>query len=107
MDAAPDTPQAIASEIDALEFVVEEGRIANIEDYGILRSWLCRLRPAWESTPSEPSKPGEGTTLTPLALTEPEHSAVWLAANRAEKMQLHEDAAVLRGLLERTQKVTP
>jgi hypothetical protein len=75
MDAAPDTPQAIASEaeIDALEFVVEEGRIANIKDYGILRSWLCRLRPAWESTPSEPSTPGEGT----------------------------------RGLLERTQKVTP
>jgi hypothetical protein len=64
MDAEPERPQAIASEaeIDALEFVVEEGRIASLEDYGILRSWLCRLRPAWESTPSEPSTPGEGTS---------------------------------------------
>jgi len=64
MASESDAPQAIASEaeIDALEFVVEEGRIANIKDYGILRSWLCRLRPAWESTPSEPSTPGEGTS---------------------------------------------
>jgi len=52
---------ASEAEIDALEYVVEEGRIACREDYGILRSWLCRLRTAWESTPSEPSTPGEGT----------------------------------------------
>jgi hypothetical protein len=51
---------ASEAEIDALEYVVEEGRIACREDYGILRSWLCRLRTAWESTPSEPSTPGEG-----------------------------------------------
>ena len=36
------------AEIDALEFVVEEGRIANIHDYGILRSLLIRLRREWE-----------------------------------------------------------
>lgn len=63
MASESDSPQPIASEaeIDALEYVVEEGRIASREDYGILRSWLCRLRPAWESTPAEPSTPGEGT----------------------------------------------
>jgi hypothetical protein len=55
---------ASEAEIDALEYVVEEGRIACREDYGILRSWLCRLRTAWESTPSEPSTPGEGTVPT-------------------------------------------
>ena len=38
------------SEIDALEYVVEEGRIACHEDYGILRSLLVRLRPEWENT---------------------------------------------------------
>jgi len=73
---------------------------------------------AIDRTPDEPSTPGDGTrqsecpyvtgkttrfcTLTPFTLREQEHSAVWLAANRAEKMQLHEDAAVLRALLERT-----
>jgi hypothetical protein len=40
------------AEIDALEFVVEEGRIGN---YGILRSWLIRLRPEWESQSYEES----------------------------------------------------
>jgi hypothetical protein len=37
------------AEIDALEFVVEEGRIASMDDYGILRSLLVRVRPEWES----------------------------------------------------------
>jgi hypothetical protein len=59
-----DRPQAVASEaeIDALEYVVEEGRIACHEDYGVLRSWLCRLRPAWKSIHSEEATPGEGTS---------------------------------------------
>ena len=35
------------AEIDALEYVVEEGRIASMDDYGILRSLLVRLRPEW------------------------------------------------------------
>jgi hypothetical protein len=38
------------SEIDALEYVVEEGRIASMDDYGILRSLLVRVRPEWENT---------------------------------------------------------
>ena len=37
------------AEIDALEFVVEEGRIASMDDYGILRSLLVRVRPEWEA----------------------------------------------------------
>jgi hypothetical protein len=37
------------AEIDALEYVVVEGRIACMEDYGILRSLLVRLRPEWET----------------------------------------------------------
>ena len=39
------------AEIDALEYVVEEGRIACMDDYGILRSLLVRLRPEWEAKP--------------------------------------------------------
>jgi len=38
------------SEIDALEYVVEQGRIACMDDYGILRSLLVRVRPEWENT---------------------------------------------------------
>jgi len=37
------------AEIDALEYVVEEGRIASMDDYGILRSLLVRVRPEWGS----------------------------------------------------------
>jgi hypothetical protein len=40
-------------------------------------------------------------TLTPFTLTEDEHQAIWLSANRAESLGLQEDAAVLRGLLGR------
>jgi hypothetical protein len=68
------------AEIDALEYVVEEGRTASIDDYGILRSWLIRMRPEWEhqsyeesdekrvntntnrdATPGDGSVRGEGT----------------------------------------------
>ena len=41
------------AEIDALEYVVEEGRIASTEDYGILRSLLVRLRAEWKSVKCE------------------------------------------------------
>jgi len=37
------------AEIGALEYVVEEGRIASMDDYGILRSLLVRVRPEWEA----------------------------------------------------------
>jgi len=40
------------AEIDALEYVVEEGRIACMDDYGILRSLLVRVRPEWEAADS-------------------------------------------------------
>jgi hypothetical protein len=46
-DGTGNTPSK--AEIDALEFVVEEGRTASVDDYGILRSWLIRLRPEWEA----------------------------------------------------------
>lgn len=38
------------AEIDAMEYVVVEGRIACMTDYGILRSLLVRLRPEFETT---------------------------------------------------------
>jgi len=40
------------AEIDALEYVVEEGRIASMDDYGVLRSLLCRMRPEREAAES-------------------------------------------------------
>jgi hypothetical protein len=39
------------AEIDALEYVVEEGRIASMDDYGVLRSLLVRVRTEWEVKP--------------------------------------------------------
>ena len=52
------------AEIDALEYVVEEGRTASIDDYGILRSWLIRLRPEWESQSYEESNENRTNTTT-------------------------------------------
>ena len=81
------------AEIDAIECVVEDGRIASMSVYGVMRSLLVRLRPEWESqsyeesrekrtnttirrdaTPSECSVRGEGT------LTDAEREAVEFAA---------------------------
>ena len=44
------------AEIDALEYVVIEGRIACMEDYGILRSLLVRVRQEWKTVKSEESE---------------------------------------------------
>jgi hypothetical protein len=52
------------AEIDALEYVVEEGRTASIDDYGVLRSWLIRLRPEWESQSYEESNEKRVNTNT-------------------------------------------
>lgn len=106
-----DTPSE--AEIDALEFVVEEGRTASVDDYGILRSWLIRLRPEWENqsyeesdekrtnatmnrdaTPAEGSVRGEGTeTLGQRLVTHVSLSQSLLNDNeklRAEIDQLRE-----------------
>jgi hypothetical protein len=48
------------AEIDALEYVVVEGRIACMEDYGILRSLLVRLRPEWATSGDLGLRPEEG-----------------------------------------------
>jgi hypothetical protein len=104
------------AEIDALEYVVEEGRIASMDDYGILRSLLVRLRPEWEhqsyeesdekrvntntnrdTTPSEGSVRGEGT------LTAEERAAIYRAEARLRAAYVPDDetAATLRSLLAR------
>lgn len=113
-DGTGNTPSE--AEIDALEFVVEEGRTASIDDYGILRSWLIRLRPEWESqsydgsdekrtnttisrdaTPGEDSVPGEGT------LTDEERAAIERTIDAANGMAPAEPWTItrLRNLLER------
>ena len=38
------------AELDALQHVVEDGRLVDLSDYGRLRSLLVRLRPEWEGT---------------------------------------------------------
>jgi|GEM_PF-3245639 len=48
------------AEIDALEYVVVEGRIACMGDYGILLSLLIRLRPEWETSGDLGLRPEEG-----------------------------------------------
>ena len=67
-DGTGNTPSE--AEIDALEFVVEEGRTASVDDYGILRSWLIRLRPEWENQSYEESD--EKRTNTTMSRVEDE-----------------------------------
>ena len=101
-DGTGNTPSK--AEIDALEYVVEEGRIASMDDYGILRSWLIRLRPEWESqsyeesnekranatmnrddTPGQGSVQGEGTLTDIVA-----DAKVWLADIKGgQRLQTH------------------
>lgn len=48
------------AEIDAMEYVVVEGRIASKQDYGVLRALLVRLRPAWATSGDLGLRPEEG-----------------------------------------------
>ena len=48
------------AEIDALEYVVVEGRIASKQDYGVLRAMLVRLRPEWQTSGDLGLRPEEG-----------------------------------------------
>jgi len=71
-DGTGNTPSE--AEIDALECVVEEGRIASMDDYGILRSWLIRLRPEWEHQSYEESDENRTNTNTNRDTTPSEDS---------------------------------
>ena len=99
------------AEIDALEFVVEEGRTGDIHCYGVLRSWLIRLRPEWESqsyeesdekrtntTMSRDTTPGEGSVQGKGTLTDAERAAILTAA---DLLIGSKPGATLRNLLER------
>ena len=44
------------AEIDALQHVVEDGRIVKMQDYGCLRALLVRLRPEWEDDDQQPER---------------------------------------------------
>jgi len=106
------------AEIDALEYVVEEGRIASMDDYGILRSWLIRLRPEWESQSYEESDekrmnttmnrdttPSEGSVQERCTLTDEEREAISLAYSRLTADAKYEEvAATLKAVLERVRK---
>ena len=100
------------AEIDALEYVVEEGRIACMDDYGILRSLLVRVRPEWESKSYEESDDkrmntntnretthSEGSMHEGCALTDAERLALEFAVGTG-RVATH-DVATLRSLLER------
>jgi hypothetical protein len=52
------------AEIDAIECVVEDGRIASMSVYGVMRSLLVRLRPEWESESYEKSDEKHANTNT-------------------------------------------
>lgn len=63
------------AEIDALEFVVEEGRIASMDDYGVLRSLLVRVRPEWETADSVSTiAEGETDSSQPVERTPQTHA---------------------------------
>jgi hypothetical protein len=99
------------AEIDALEYVVEEGRIASMDDYGILRSLLVRVRPEWESQSYEESDekrtntamdrdttPSNGSVQERCTLTDDEREAILTAADLLIGSR---PGATLRKLLER------
>jgi hypothetical protein len=100
------------AEIGALEYVVEEGRIASMDDYGVLRSLLVRVRPEWESQSYEKNDekrintamdrdttPGDGSVQGEGTLTDEEREALEFAVETG-RVATH-DAATLRNLLER------
>jgi hypothetical protein len=61
-DGTGSTPSK--AEIDAIECVVEDGRIASMSIYGVMRSLLVRLRPEWESESYEKSDEKHANTNT-------------------------------------------
>lgn len=100
------------AEIDAIECVVEDGRIASMSVYGVMRSLLVRLRPEWESQSYEESDekrvnttmnrdatPSDGSVQDEGALTKKERKAVAFAAEHFGAFK--NQAATLRKLLER------
>ena len=103
------------AEIDALEYVVEEGRIASMDDYGILRSLLVRVRPEWESQSYEKSDekrmntntnrdatPSEGSVQERCTLTDAEREAISMAYSRLTADAKYEEvAATLKAVLQR------
>ena len=99
-----------------MEFVVEEGRTASVDDYGILRSWLIRLRPEWESQSYEESDEKRMNTTMNRdttssegsvhpTLTDAEREAISLAYTRLTSDANYQSiAATLKALLERVRK---
>jgi hypothetical protein len=100
------------AEIDAIECVVEDGRIASMSVYGVMRSLLVRLRPEWESESYEESDekrvnttmnrdatPSDGSVQDEGTLTKKERKAVAFAAEHFGAFK--NQAATLRSLLER------
>jgi hypothetical protein len=79
------------AEIDALEYVVVEGRIACMEDYGILRSLLVRVRPEWEAKADSLEAISRGEVDSPqpvawiaFAVDGSESSAVYMIREQAQ-----------------------
>ena len=109
------------AEIDALEYVVVEGRIASMQDYGVLRSLLVRVRPEWEAadsvspfakpetdspqpveptppthaTPGEGSVHGESTEPVAWAILHKDHQYVSLLREHAEAHNVYVDAEIV------------
>jgi hypothetical protein len=100
------------AEIDAIECVVEDGRIASMSVYGVMRSLLVRLRPEWEhqsyeesdekrtnTTMNRDAPPREGSVQGEGTITDAEREAVETAVRWLEPYP--PVAATLRNLLER------
>jgi len=104
------------AEIDAIECVVEDGRIASMSIYGVMRSLLVRLRPEWESESYEKSDekhanantnrdtpPREGSVQGEGTITDAEREAISFFAELrgGDFDSCLPHAATLRELLER------
>ena len=89
-------------EIDALQHVVEDGRLFDLSDYGYLRSLLVRLRPEWEdeSDRSEPIK-------SPGSYSENDEKRVVSDTNRDARLAALGRLSEFEQELERTHGVRP
>lgn len=61
------TGEISEAQIDALECVVEDGRIVGMSVYGHLRSLLVKLRPEWESDRPKPVKDDDSDRSKPIS----------------------------------------
>ena len=89
------------AEIDAIQHVVEDGRLFDLSDYGYLRSLLVRLRPEWEDPRDpEPVSDRSEPIKNPRSYSESDEKRVVCDTNRDARLAALEQLSALDQELE-------